>query len=913
MKKTPSSSHSPIVLLLVMIGLAAGPAYAAQNSVVAWGSQANVPAGLSNVAALFPDQDGWTAIRRDSSLTSWGYMSLPPINQTSNLFTAAVQMNAIYTLDRDGNAYDRYGDLFATNAVAIATSYEMADDYGVEALGQDGNVWYAIGGTTNPAASNVVALAGGSMYSVNLLYSDGTVSLFEGGNVANFTNVVSLSCNVENAVALRADGTVAYPEASPPVPRGLSNVVAVSAGFNHALALKEDGSVVAWGDNTFGETNVPPTLTNAVAIAAGSGYSVALKADGTVVAWGNNSFGQTSVPTGLTNVSAIFAGLDGAAALVGPSPPALLADLPDETVWESQPAIFTVNAVGTPPLRYQWQLNGEIIDGATNFFYRIDRAADGDAGVYNVLVSNSRGTAVSRDAALNVQANPGVLSQSTNESTLFGSNSTFSVTVASPTTVFYQWYFNGARIAGATQSSLVLSNASPAAAGPYWCVISNSFSAITSAPAQLSVDFSLLPANPMHWIGGTVNFAAQAANSPAIDYQWYLNGGIMDGQTNSTLSLTNLSLNQAGSYFAVANSSFGSATTAVSTLTVVGIATWGGVSAPPPDLQSVSAIGAGWYHALAVNSNGTPEAWGYNNDGQAVVPAGLTNVVAMTGGQEHSLALLTDGTVTAWGDDGYGETGVPGGLSSVVAIGAGTFNSLALTGAGQVYSWGSDFQGLVSGTPQESDIVNIACLADHALALRANGTVYAWGRNDNGQTDVPASATNIVAVAAGYDHSLALRADGSVLAWGADTFGQIDVPAGLSNVVAIAAGFYHNVALLQNGSVVAWGWDNSGQIDVPPDLSHVVSIAAGGYFNLAIIAAGYSAPPVQISQPALAYGIFSLQAPTTRGKNYRLEYRDSLNAPAWTMMGPLPGNGGTQTLQDMNATNAQRFYRVRQW
>src|SRR5258706_16329486 len=68
------------------------------------------------------------------------------------------------------------------------------------------------------------------------------------------------------------------------------------------------GTVVAWGDNTYGQTTVPPGLTGVTALAGGGGHTVALKSDGTVVEWGDNTFGQTTVPAGLTGVTAIAAG-----------------------------------------------------------------------------------------------------------------------------------------------------------------------------------------------------------------------------------------------------------------------------------------------------------------------------------------------------------------------------------------------------------------------------------------------------------------------------------------------------------------------------------------------------------------------------------------------------------------------------
>ena len=57
------------------------------------------------------------------------------------------------------------------------------------------------------------------------------------------------------------------------------------------VALRSDGSLVAWGDNSLGQTDVP-TGNDFVAIVAGDGYNLALKSDGSLVAWGEDTSGR---------------------------------------------------------------------------------------------------------------------------------------------------------------------------------------------------------------------------------------------------------------------------------------------------------------------------------------------------------------------------------------------------------------------------------------------------------------------------------------------------------------------------------------------------------------------------------------------------------------------------------------------
>src|SRR5436190_13615539 len=98
------------------------------------------------------------------------------------------------------------------------------------------------------------------------------------------------------------------------------HVVEIAAGNIHSMALLHNGRVVAWGPiggvyGDFGQCNVPANLKGVVAIAAGAVHSVALRDNGTVVAWGLNLNGQCNAPRGLNNVVAIAAGMQHTIAL----------------------------------------------------------------------------------------------------------------------------------------------------------------------------------------------------------------------------------------------------------------------------------------------------------------------------------------------------------------------------------------------------------------------------------------------------------------------------------------------------------------------------------------------------------------------------------------------------------------------
>jgi hypothetical protein len=61
------------------------------------------------------------------------------------------------------------------------------------------------------------------------------------------------------------------------------------------------------------------------------------------------------------------------------------------------------------------------------------------------------------------------------------------VSASSPVAPAYQWQFDGTNLAGATGSTLLLTNIQPSQAGSYQVVITNTFGSVTSAPVTLTI------------------------------------------------------------------------------------------------------------------------------------------------------------------------------------------------------------------------------------------------------------------------------------------------------------------------------------------------------------------------------------------------------------------------------------------
>ena len=81
-------------------------------------------------------------------------------------------------------------------------------------------------------------------------------------------------------------------------------------------------------------------------------------------------------------------------------PPAITVPPQNQTVVVGSTVIFSVAAIGSPPLSYQWQFNGTNLADATASELSLTNVSSKDAGPYQAVITNEMGSAVSSAATL---------------------------------------------------------------------------------------------------------------------------------------------------------------------------------------------------------------------------------------------------------------------------------------------------------------------------------------------------------------------------------------------------------------------------------------------------------------------------------------------------------------------------------
>jgi polygalacturonase len=283
-------------------------------------------------------------------------------------------------------------------------------------------------------------------------------------------------------------------------------------------------------------------------------------------------------------------------------PPGITTQPTNFTATAGQNASFSVVATGTAPLSYQWYFNTNTVLAAdTNATLSLTNVQSTNAGAYSVIITNSAGSITSSVVMLTVLLPPGIATQPANQTVEIGQNASFTVSATGTAPLSYHWYFDtNTVLTASTNATLTITNAQSTNAGGYSVLITNSVGSITSSVATLTVTSTAVapsittqPTNYSATVGQNAAFSVTASGTAPLSYQWYFNVNTpLAGDTNASLSLTNVQPDAAGGYSVIVTNSAGSITSSVVQLSLTAAAGTPTLPTIPGGVYLVTSYGA---------------------------------------------------------------------------------------------------------------------------------------------------------------------------------------------------------------------------------------------------------------------------------------------------------------------------------
>lgn len=796
----------------------------ADSSVPVTVTQSGVLAGKT-VVAIAAGAGHSLALCSDGTLAAWGGNSSGQLGNNSK--TGSSVPVAVY----------QSGAIAGKSVVAISASGNhslvLCSDGTLAAWGENSAGQLGNGNITQSSIPTVVsqsgvlagktpvAIAAGHDFCI-VLCSDSTLAAWGNNSSGQLGDNSTTSRNVPGVVT--GSGILSG-----------KTVVSIAAGFAHSLVRCLDGTLAAWGQSNHGQigngstlgSSVPVAVNQsgmmaaktAVAISAGGYHSFTRCSDGTLFAWGRNSSGQLG--NNSTTDSSVPVTVTPGGILAGKTTASVAAASAHSLALVAKPiaAISTLSglAVGSGSLSPNFSTiitSYTVSVPSTTTSITVTPAVTYPAATIRVNGTLVASGAASAPIALAIGVNT-ITVQVTAEDGLTQSSYTIAAT-------------RGVLNATFTSTDSIPVEAPSYSASGYDVAFSLGF--VPSTGATLTVVNNTGLGFIIGRFGNLAQGQAVNLNYNGVAYPFVAN--YYGGNGNDLVLQWAMQDLVAWGYNGTGELGNGS-TTSSSVPTLV---SQGGVLAG----KTVIAFAAGANHNLALCSDGTLAAWGYNGRGElgdggitnssvpvAVVRTGVLSgktVIAVAAGYRHSVVLCSDGTLATWGYNDYGQLGNNSMSGSSVPV------AVVRNGA-------------LSG----KTVVSVTAGSSHAIVLCSDGTLAGWGRNDNGQigggagysSSVPVVVTPsgvlagklVISIRTGTSHNLALCSDGTVGLWGYNDLGQIGngsstinsgvyvpttaVQTGLlagKTKIAIAAGDYHSFTLCSDGTLAAWGYNSDGQL-----------------------------------------------------------------------------------------------------
>src|SRR5579883_906359 len=270
--------------------------------------------------------------------------------------------------------------------------------------------------------------------------------------------------------------------------------------------------------------------------------------------------------------------------------PGITSQPADESRFVGENAAFSVVVSNTTGAGYQWYLENSPLSSRTNATLTLVGVSTNSAGHFSVVITNMDGATTSRVATVTVtQPDFGPQALALNNMTSYrGQNGLLVNVTVTGSLGGGVWgtdiYTDDSTLAAAAvhagyltngelgtliveilpgQSSYTGSTRNGVSTFSYgsWA---GSFQIVGLAPA-----FVVEPFSHVAWTGASVVFSAQATARDSISYQWKHNGSPLNWQTKSSLTLSNLTANDAGTYAVTAWTTTATNTSETATLVVI--------------------------------------------------------------------------------------------------------------------------------------------------------------------------------------------------------------------------------------------------------------------------------------------------------------------------------------------------------
>jgi P pilus assembly chaperone PapD len=397
-------------------------------------------------------------------------------------------------------------------------------------------------------------------------------------------------------------------------------------------------------------------------------------------------------------------------------PPVILTPPANQGACPGDSVTFAVGATGLS-LTYQWYKGGALLIGQTHSTLLVTNVTAASAGTYSVAVRTVCGSAVTNSATLTVNSQTLILHSPTDQTICAGGNASFGVD-ATGTALSYQWYKGTSLLAGATTSSLIISNAQSGDAGIYSVVVGGQCGLPQTNSAMLTVNSPVLvvhsPVGQSVCLGDTAHFSVEATGT-SLTYQWYKANSLLGGATTSSLMITNAQTTDAAIYSVVVSGICGQPKTNSATLTVNNPV----LVVHPPSDQTVcpgdtsrftvdvsgTALTYQWFKAATVLAGATTSSLSISNaqsgDGgiYSVVVSGACGLA-----QSNSATLTVNSAIAV----------VHPPADQSVCVGDAAHFSVDATGTGLTYQW-YEATSLLGGATTSSLVISNVQTNDAAI------------------------------------------------------------------------------------------------------------------------------------------------------------------------------------------------------